>query len=83
MFVCGAKSELFVPVIEIPIMLRGVPPVLVSVTVCMALVVATCWLPNAKVLGEKDATGDWAEASPMATTPKTAKVPIKWASNRE
>jgi hypothetical protein len=38
----SAKSLLFVPVIVILVMLTGVSSVLVSVTVCAALVVPTC-----------------------------------------
>ena len=41
----------------IPWMVRSASPVLVSVTVCNALVVLTCWFPKLKLVGLRLTTG--------------------------
>lgn len=52
-----AKSPASAPVNAMLVTLRGAPPLLVSVTVCAALVVPMAWLVNVKLVGEGVAVG--------------------------
>src|SRR5713226_757536 len=52
-----AKSKLFVPLRAMLLILKEAVPVLVSVTVCAALVIPTFWLPKLRLPGLKLTAG--------------------------
>ena len=68
LFVCGANSETSFPLTKMLRMLRGEPPVLVSVTLWIGLAVATTWLPKLMFPGERFATPDVPVPVPLRST---------------
>ena len=66
-FVC-AKSDAFVPLMVILLILNGVVPLLVSVTACAALADPTFWLPKLTLVGLRLTAGAVAAPVPLRAT---------------
>src|SRR2546427_209048 len=67
LFVCGAKSGVFVPLMKMLTMLRTELPVFMSVTVCVALVLPTSKLPKITLDVDRFATGPSPVPLPLST----------------
>src|SRR5947199_59778 len=64
-----AKSPALVPVTLTPLMFSAAVPLLVSVTVCAALVVFTVWSEKVSVVGLSVTAGRGSGAAPAPTGP--------------
>ncbi len=62
------KSPLLVPVMPMEVMLSAALPVLLSVTICAALIVPTPWLAKVRLVADKLTIGAGAVPVPVKVT---------------